>query len=87
MQERLNAIIEYRTDGNRTEFAELVGWSRPYLSKLLRGEGWGIAPVLRLVERFPTLNARWLLTGEGTMQNRPRRVSNNVSNRVSNRVK
>lgn len=71
MQERLNAIIEYHTDGNRTEFAELVGWSRPYLSKLLRGEGWGISPVLRLVERFPTLNARWLLTGEGRMQSRP----------------
>lgn len=83
MQERLNAIIEYRTDGNRTEFAELVGWSRPYLSKLLRGEGWGIAPVLRLVERFPTLNARWLLTGEGAMQSRPRRVSNKASNKVN----
>lgn len=71
MEERLKVIIVYFTDGNRTEFAELVGWSRPYLSKLLRGEGWGISPVLRLVERFPTLNARWLLTGEGRMQSRP----------------
>lgn len=73
MQHRLNALIEFHTDGNRTEFAELVGWSRPYLSKLLRGEGWGIAPVLRLVERFPTLDARWLLTGEGKMMRRASR--------------
>ncbi len=71
MHERLDIIIDRTTNGNRTEFAELVGWSRPYLSKLLRGEGWGISPVLRLVERIPTLNARWLLTGEGTMQSRP----------------
>lgn len=84
MQHRLNTLIDYHTDGNRTEFAELVGWSRPYLSKLLRGEGWGIAPVLRLVERFPSVDARWLLTGEGKMWSRPlRKVSNKVSNKVS----
>lgn len=79
MDERLKIIIVYFTDGNRTEFAEMVGWSRPYLSKLLRGEGWGISPVLRLVERIPTLNARWLLTGEGAMQSRSLRVSNKVN--------
>lgn len=83
MQHRLNALIHYHTLGNRTEFAELVGWSRPYLSKLLRGEGWGIAPVLRLVECFPCLDARWLLTGEGTMLCRRRKESNKVGNKVN----
>lgn len=67
MNSRLNKLIDYRTDGNRTEFAQLMGWSRPYLSKLLRGESWGIVPVLRIIETLPEVNARWFLTGEGKM--------------------
>lgn len=67
MNHRLNDIILYRTNGARAEFAELMGWSRPYLSKLLRGEGWGITPVLHIIEAFPEVDARWFLTGEGRM--------------------
>lgn len=67
MNHRLNAIIDYRTNGSRTEFAELMGWSRPYLSKLLRGESWGIAPVRRIIATLPEVDARWLITGEGSM--------------------
>jgi hypothetical protein len=67
MNNRLDAIIAYRTAGSRTEFAEMMGWSRPYLSKLLRGEGWGIAPVRRIIETLPEVDARWLITGEGDM--------------------
>lgn len=67
MNNRLDAIIAYRTAGCRTEFAEMMGWSRPYLSKLLRGEGWGIAPVRRIIETLPEVDARWLITGEGQM--------------------
>lgn len=67
MNHRLNVIIEYRTNGSRTEFAELMGWSRPYLSKLLRGEGWGITPVRRILERLPEVDARWFLLGDGSM--------------------
>ncbi len=67
MNSRLIDLIEYRTDGSRSQFAELMGWSRPYLSKLIRGEGWGIAPVLRIIETLPEVDARWFLTGEGRM--------------------
>lgn len=67
MGSRLNTLIQYRTDGSRTDFAEIMGWSRPYLSKLLRGESWGIAPVRRIIEVIPEVDARWLLLGEGNM--------------------
>lgn len=32
-----------------------------------RGRGIGIRPVVALLEKFPELNARWLLLGEGAM--------------------
>lgn len=73
MNSRLIDLIEYRTEGSRSQFAELMGWSRPYLSKLLRGEAWGIAPVRRIIETLPEVDARWLITGEGRMIARYRR--------------
>lgn len=67
MNNRLNELIEYQTNGRRGEFAERLGWSAPYLSKLLRGEGLGIAPVRTILSVFPDVSARWLLLGEGDM--------------------
>lgn len=72
MNSRLDEIIAYRTDGSRVEFAKLVGWSKQYLAKLLRGESWGIAPVRRIVEALPEVDARWLITGEGNMLKKER---------------
>lgn len=67
MNERLAKFIQYKTGGHQAEFANIMGWSPQYLMKLIKGEGFGIRPVISLIERFPELNARWLLTGEGNM--------------------
>lgn len=44
-----------------------MGWSPQYLHKLLKEGGIGIRPIIALLEKFPELDARWLLLGEGTM--------------------
>lgn len=67
MNNRLAEIIKYKTGGKQTQFANLMGWSPQYLSKLVRGKDFGIAPVIALLQRLPELNARWLLLGEGNM--------------------
>lgn len=68
IQERLIDIIQYKTSGKQTKFAEIMGWSPQYLSRLTKGEsGIGIRPIVALLEKFPELNARWLLLGEGAM--------------------
>lgn len=67
MNERLAKFIQYKTSGHQAEFANIMGWSPQYLLKLIKGESFGIRPVVALIERFPDLNARWLLTGEGSM--------------------
>lgn len=67
MNTRLSEFIQYKTNGHQSDFASLLGWSPQYLGKLLRGENFGIRPVMALLEKFPELNARWLMLGEGNM--------------------
>lgn len=68
IHERLLDIIQYKTSGKQAEFAEIMGWSPQYLNRLTKGEsGIGIRPIVSLLEKFPELNARWLLLGEGAM--------------------
>lgn len=64
--------MDYKTGGNQKEFAALLGWSPQYLHKMLKGDSMGIQPVTTLLQRFPELNARWLILGEGVMLNQIR---------------
>lgn len=68
IHDRLLDIIQYKTSGKQAEFADIMGWSPQYLNRLTKGEsGIGIRPIISLLEKFPELNARWLLLGEGAM--------------------
>ena len=69
MNNRLLDLIKYKTGGRQNRFAELLGWTPQYLAKLLRGENFGLQPVLAILERLPEVNARWFLFGEGEMLN------------------
>ncbi len=67
MNNRLLEIIKYKTGGRQTDFAVLMGWTPQYLAKLLRGENFGIKPVVTLLEKLPEISGRWLLLGQGDM--------------------
>lgn len=67
MNTRLAELIQYTTNGKQVEFAEMMDWTPQYLYKLLKEGGMGIKPVAALLEKFPNLNARWLILGEGNM--------------------
>lgn len=68
IHDRLINFIQYKTAGKQAEFAEIMGWSPQYLNRLTKGEsGIGIKPIIALLEKFPELNARWILLGEGAM--------------------
>lgn len=69
MNNRLLDVIKYKTGGRQKPFAELLGWTPQYLAKLLRGDNFGLQPVLTLLEKLPEINARWLLLGVGEMLN------------------
>lgn len=70
MNSRLRQIIDYSTNGSQAEFAALMGWTPQYLNRLIKGEvGMGVRPIVAILEKFPDINARWLLLGEGAMLN------------------
>lgn len=67
MNNRLTEIIRYKTGGKKKQFADMMGWTPQYITKLINGENFGLSPVLKIIEAIPELNARWFLTGEGKM--------------------
>lgn len=67
MNSRLQDIIKYKTGGRQNDFAALMGWTPQYLTKLLKGDNFGLTPVITMIEKLPEINARWLLTGQGEM--------------------
>lgn len=69
MNNRLLDIIKYKTGGKQKAFADFIGWTPQYLAKLLRGENFGLQPVLALLEKMPEVDARWFLFGDGEMLN------------------
>ncbi len=72
MNNRLIEIIKYKTGGRKTDFAALMGWAPQYLTKLIKGENFGIIPVVTIIRTLPEINARWLLLGEGEMLEAPK---------------
>lgn len=72
MNSRLLEIIKYKTGGRQSEFAELMGWSPQYLTKLLKGTNFGISPVMTVLTTLPEINARWFMLGEGDMIEEPK---------------
>lgn len=67
MNTRLSQFIDYATGGNKAGFARSLGWTPQYLSCLLKDCRIGMNPILALLTKYPELNARWLLLGEGAM--------------------
>ena len=65
--ERLDQFIQYKTGGSRSEFADMLGWTRQYLNNLLSGKSFAYKPIEALLKKFPELDARWLILGEGEM--------------------
>lgn len=67
MNTRLSQFIDYATGGNKADFARSLGWTPQYLSGMLKDCRIGMNPLLTLLTKYPELNARWLLLGEGAM--------------------
>ena len=84
---------------NATQFSDVIGIQRAAMSHLITGRNKPSADVItRIVERFDTINPRWLLSGKGNMKINPednagsskennRYVSSNVNSYVNNEIK
>lgn len=68
MTTRLIELINCVAEGNKAQFARMMGWQPQYLNGVLNGR-IGLTPIIRILQVLPNLNARWLLLGEGKVFN------------------
>lgn len=67
IQDRLELVIKAKSDSKK-EFAEAMGWSQSYLSKILGERGsFGMQPLMQVLSRYQDISARWLMFGDGYM--------------------
>ena len=67
MQDRILKFIESENI-TAAEFADKIGVQRSSVSHVLNGRNKpGFAFIQKILEAFPSLNSRWLLTGSGQM--------------------
>ncbi|WP_448104681.1 helix-turn-helix domain-containing protein [Pedobacter panaciterrae] len=67
INQRIAYIINIKYGGSQKTFAERMGWSQQYVSKLItEGGSVGMEPVKRILEEFEDIDARWLITGKGS---------------------
>lgn len=64
--QRLEQFIQYQSK-SKAKFAEQMGWGKQYLHNLTNGQSFGLKPVEAILRKFPELDARWLILGEGAM--------------------
>lgn len=63
INDRIKKIIKDKSK-NKKEFAETLGWTQSYLSKVLTSK-IGISPIREILEKFKDVDGRWLILGEG----------------------
>lgn len=65
---RISEIIDLKAAGSQKDFAEKIGKSRQYVTKLItEGGSVGIEPVRAILDVYNDIDARWLITGRGEM--------------------
>lgn len=67
LADRISEIIDFKTKGKKKEFAEMMDWSASYVTKIMSGISIGLIPVMEILNRFPEINANWLIKGQGQM--------------------
>jgi len=67
MKDRIQKIIE-EENMSPSRFADEVGLNRPAVSHILNGRNNpGLEAIQKIINRFPNINATWLISGKGSM--------------------
>ena len=67
MADRILRVMRFKGFTSNLAFAEHMGWTKQYLGTLLDGTAIGLSVVTAICRKFPDIDARWLLLGEGLM--------------------
>lgn len=65
INERVAYIMKEKAGGSLTRFAEALGITTQYATRLIKAGSVGIEPITRILQTYPDINSRWLITNEG----------------------
>ena len=65
INERVAYIMTEKAGGSLTRFAEALGITTQYATRLIKAGSVGIEPITRILQTYPDINSRWLITNEG----------------------
>ena len=57
--------MKEKAGGSLTRFAEALGITTQYATRLIKAGSVGIEPITRILQTYPDINSRWLITNEG----------------------
>lgn len=72
--DRVTRLREYFADGNNQEFARMMSANTTTTSNWCKAESLGKDVIVKLLTRFPEVDANWLLMGDGEMLKSERTV-------------
>ncbi|MCF6183203.1 MAG: hypothetical protein L3J56_01015 [Bacteroidales bacterium] len=94
INKRIKDLIRIKTDGNKTEFGRETGLVQQRLTRLfIKDKRTGKYPfagtdmVIKILNRYIDVNARWLLTGEGYMNETDMKEKNEQRDKILDKEK
>lgn len=80
ISQRVMQVVQTKTDNNQTRFSELVGLSKGQVSNIVsKKHAPGFHTLSRILKAFPDVSARWLITGDGSMNTNDHQDQNLVA--------
>lgn len=82
MKDRIAQIIDYKAL-TPSRFADIIGIQRSRISHIMSGRNNpSIDVITKIIEKFPDIDLKWLMTGEGQMLNAENRLFEKESDLV-----
>jgi len=65
---RIKQVVDIKCGGSQREFAKRLEATPQYVAKLVKdGGSVGLEPIIKILQLFPDVDARWLILGEREM--------------------
>lgn len=86
INERVAYIMKEKAGGSLTRFAEALGITKQYATRLTKDGSIGIEPITRILQTYPDINSRWLITEEGYPFDKDKDSEYLVRSEISRRI-
>lgn len=86
INERVAYIMKEKAGGSLTRFSEALGITTQYATRLIKTGSVGIEPITRILQTYPDINSRWLITNEGFPFDKDKDSEYIVRSEISRRI-